>query len=217
MSSTAATPVTYERPPLPATPISFEEFLAWTDEDTHAEWVDGEIVLMAPASLEHQSLLDFLNDLVKTYVRSHGLGQVFFAPVLMHLPSRPSGREPDLLFIATAHLDRLRPTYLDGPADLVVEIVSPESNTRDRAEKLTEYEAAGIPEYWLIDPLREDAAFYQLSQDGRYRRGPIDADSIYRSAVLPGFWLKVDWLWQRPLPDAAALMQQVMASADRAE
>ncbi len=217
MSSTAATPVTYERPPLPPTPVSFEEFLAWTDEDTHAEWVDGEIVLMAPASLEHQRLLDFLNDLVKTYVRSRGLGQVYFAPVLMRLPSRPSGREPDLLFISAAHLDRLRPTYLDGPADLVVEIVSPESNTRDRAEKLTEYEAAGIPEYWLIDPLREDAAFYQLSQDGLYRRSPIDADGIYRSAVLPGFRIKVDWLWQRPLPDAAALMQQVMASADRAE
>ena len=49
MSTTVETPVEYERKPLPPTPVSFEQFMAWTDEDTHAEWVDGEIVLMSPS------------------------------------------------------------------------------------------------------------------------------------------------------------------------
>lgn len=108
----------------PAVRMTFEEFLAWTHEDIRAEWVDGEVIIMAPSNLDHQDLLDFLNDLVKTFARARGLGRVFFAPVLMRLPNRPSGREPDLLFVATAHADRLCETYVDGPADLVVEIVS---------------------------------------------------------------------------------------------
>jgi Uma2 family endonuclease len=198
MTSTTKEQV-YQPTPPPA-PVSFEEFLAWDDEGARAEWVDGEIILMSPSNVDHQRLSSFLNDLLKEYVRSHQLGEIFYAPVLMRLPTRPSGREPDLLFVATEHADRLRSTYIDGPADLVVEIVSPESDARDRGDKFVEYEAAGIPEYWLIDPMRRDAFFFQLGADGRYQRGSVDAEGVYQSAILPGLRLRVAWLWQRPLP-----------------
>jgi Uma2 family endonuclease len=118
----------------------------------------------------------------------------------MRLPTRPSGREPDVLFVATEHADRIRDTYLDGPADLAIEIISPESDARDRGHKFVEYEGGGVTEYWLIDPLRREAWFYQQAGDGRYHPGPIDADGFYRSSVLSGFRLRVDWLWQQPLP-----------------
>jgi Uma2 family endonuclease len=190
--------------------VTFEEFLAWPEEG-RVEWVDGEIVRLSPGSLAHQELLDFVHDLIKTFVRARGLGETYLAGVAMRLPTRPSGRDPDVLFVATEHLDRLTPTYINGPADLVVEIVSPDSVTRDRGEKFAEYEAAGIPEYWLIDPLRQEALFYRLGQDGRYHQGPIAPDGRYHSAILPGFWLLVEWLWQRPLPSAIEVMQQVMA------
>lgn len=153
---------------------------------------------MSPASREHQALVKFLVRLIDAFVEAHGLGEVIIAPFAMSLPSRPSGREPDLLFVAMANLHRLHDTHLDGPANLAVEVVSPESDSRDRGDKFVEYEAAGIDEYWLIDPLRRAAIFYQLGADGRYQAGPITADGIYRSAVLEGFWLRVDWLWQRP-------------------
>lgn len=193
---------------VPALRMTFEEFLAWTHEDVRAEWINGEVIVVAPSNLDHQDLLDFLNDLVKTFARARGLGRVFFAPVLMRLPNRPSGREPDLLFVSTAHSDRLRETYVDGPADLVVEIVSPESDARDRGDKFLEYEAAGIPEYWLIDPLRREAVFYCLGPDGRYRVAGLEA-GIYRSSMLPGFTLRVAWLWQRPLPTLADVIGQI--------
>jgi Uma2 family endonuclease len=190
-------------------PISFEEFLAWADEDTAAEWVDGEVVLLSPASLEHQDLLGFLYQLIRAFVEARALGSVYFAPVLMRLPTRPSGREPDLLFVSAAHADRLRGTYVDGPADLVLEIVSPDSDDRDRGEKFIEYEAAAIPEYWLVDPLRQQALFFHLGADSRYRLAPIDADGFYHSAVLAGFRLRVDWLWRRPLPRLAEAIRAI--------
>ena len=184
-----------DRPTPPRPPATFEEFLAWCDGDTRAEWVDGEVVLMSPARLDHQDVLRFIARLVSAFVDAHGLGYVYFAPVLMRLPTRPSGREPDLVFVASRHAGRLRDTYIDGPADLVVEIVSPDSEERDRVDKLGEYEAAGIPEYWLIDLPRREAAFYRLDPDGSYR-----------SRVLPGFRLRVAWLSQQPLPRVADVL-----------
>lgn len=177
--------------------MTYEEFLAWADEDTLAEWVDGEVVMTSPASVRHQLIGDFLLKVLGTYVEGRDLGMVLSAPFQMKLEH---GREPDLLFLVQAHLGRLRETYLDGPADLVVEIVSPESAERDRGAKFYEYARGGVPEYWLLDPEMERAEFYHLDTRGHYQWAAPDAEGIYHSLVLSGFWLRVEWLWQEPLP-----------------
>jgi Uma2 family endonuclease len=106
-------------------------------------------------------------------------------------------------------LDRLKGTYLEGPEDLVVEIISPESAGRDRGDKFYEYREAGIPEYWLIDPTLQQAEFYHLDAQGRYQLVPPDGEGIYHSRALPGFWLRVDWLWQEPMPDVVRALLQI--------
>jgi Uma2 family endonuclease len=120
-----------------------------------------------------------------------------------------AGREPDVLFVATEHLDRIKQTYLDGPADLVVEVISPESRGRDRGEKFFEYQEARIPEYWLLDPETERAEFYQLDERGAYHTIEPGADDVYRAVALPGFWLRPSWLWQQPLPAVDDTLLQI--------
>jgi len=191
----------------PAEPrkITYEKFLAWADEDTLAEWVDGEVVMYSPASKRHQSIADFLTGVLRIFVEQHDLGVVLSAPFQMKLEH---GREPDLLFVASEHLERLKETYLDGPADLVIEIISPESRLRDRGEKFAEYEMGGVREYWLIDSEQQGADFYRLGERGRYR--PVDPDEhgIYHSWVVSDFWLRVDWLWQEPLPAVLEVLRE---------
>jgi Uma2 family endonuclease len=193
----------------PAQParMSYEEFLAWLDEDTLAEWVDGEVIMTSPASDSHQDLAGFLTAVLRVFVESRDLGWVRSAPFQMKLAA--AGREPDLLFVASDQLERVRRTYLDGPASLAVEIISPESVGRDRGDKFYEYEQAGIPEYWLLDPQARRAEFYQLDPGGVYRLIAPDQEGIYRSAVLPGFWLRVDWLWQQPLPNPLRVLGEI--------
>jgi Uma2 family endonuclease len=188
--------------------MTFEEFLAWADEDTWAEWVDGEIIVLSPASLQHQKLDLWLASAFDTFVKERNSGIVLTAPFLMRLPTRPSGREPDILFVAREHLDRLKETYLDGPADLVVEIISPESRERDEQTKLREYEAGGVREYWLLDPLKERAVFYQLDENASYDASAPDADGIYHSRVLEGLWLRQSWLWQKPPPKLLDVLRE---------
>ena len=179
--------------PQPPRKVSYEEFLEQIDEDTSAEWVDGEIIMTSPASAQHQRIRSFLESILLAYTESHALGVIFSDRFQMKLAR--SGREPDLLFVATEHLDRLNPTYLDGPADLAVEITSPESIGRDRGDKFQEYEEGGVPEYWLIDPERQQADFYQrdarrvvvatAARSGRAARIGIDLSSILNRGPAP--------------------------------
>lgn len=192
--------------------ITFEAFLDWCDEDTHAEWVNGEIVMTSPASIFHQRITLFLARILSAYVEQKQLGEVFISPFLMRLPNVPSGREPDILFVRAENAKRLRETYLDGPADLVVEIISPESIARDRGEKFVEYEQAGIPEYWLIDPLRQRAEFYALDAQGKYAWLNPDARGVVHSRVVAGLWLRAEWLWQDPLPLEPSILAEIRAS-----
>ena len=151
-------------------------------------------------NFESICVIIFLVKLLDTYVEFHSLGKVLVAPFQTKLGQDRPGREPDLLFVASANLDRLKPTYLDGAADVAVEIISSESINRDRGEKFVEYESAGVLEYWLIDPIREQADFYQLGADDRYHPVLPDSEGIYRSEVVEGFWLRVSWLWEDPMP-----------------
>ena len=194
---------------LPNGKVTWEEFLAWTDEDTHAEWVNGEIIMTMPSSVRHQDIKLFLATLLRQFVRAKKLGMVLDAPFLMRMSFKPSGREPDIILIQQRHLARLHETYLDGPADLVVEVVSPESIARDRGDKFVEYEKAKVKEYWLIDPIRARAEFYVLDRKGHYQLVKTDEKGNYYSKVVDGFWIRVAWLWQDPLPLEEDALKQI--------
>src|SRR5579883_2063621 len=161
--------------------VSFDEYLAWGGEE-NVEWQNGEIISMAPASMQHEDLFLFLTHLMRAYVRKHDLGKVLGSRFVMKLNAQRRGREPDIMFVSKERLHLLKKNYLDGAADAVVEIVSPESVGRDRGEKFVEYEAAGVREYWLIDPERRQAEFYRLGEDGRYRF--VAVDDVFRSEVI---------------------------------
>jgi Uma2 family endonuclease len=194
--------------PSPPLRMTHEEFLEWADEDTDAEWVDGEVVWMSPISGEHQRMGRFLLRLFSEFLEERDLGELRYERFQMKTGPDLPGREPDILFVANVHLSRLKETCLEGPGDLVVEIVSPESRERDTEEKFREYEQGGVPEYWIIDLELKQAEFYQLGEDAAYHRMPISDDGLFRSEVLPGLWLRVDWLWQDPLPRVRAIRKE---------
>src|SRR5262245_54332015 len=140
--------------PTPATQgqrlrMSYEEFLAWADEDVHAEWVDGEVIVQMPPKEPHQRVVAFLISLMTLFIQLYKLGRLLPAPFEMRAFPDGAAREPDLIFIASEHLDRLSQERLSGPADLVVEVISDDSVARDRADKFYEYQEAGVRGYWI--------------------------------------------------------------------
>jgi Uma2 family endonuclease len=117
-------------------------------------------------------------------------------------------RVPDILFVSTERQGILRSDYVEGAPDLAIEIVSPESLSRDWREKYLEYEAAGVREYWIIDPMARRVEAYVLGDDGHYARLP-EEEGVIRSVALPGFYLRTDWLWQEPLPNVLEIAKEL--------
>lgn len=191
-----------EAPPgafvLPDLRMSYEEYLAWAGEDAISEWVDGEVITFMPAKDIHQSTSGFLYQLIRLFIELFHLGQVRYAPFEMRLRKMRSSREPDILFVSQANLSKLTPERLDGAADLVIEIVSDDSVQRDRRDKYLEYAAAGVKEYWVIDPRpqKHRADFFILNEQSQYELFATEDDAKVSSQVLTGFWLRPDWLWQ---------------------
>ena len=211
--------------PLPETPtttatttpgqrlrMSYEEYLAWAGEDVHAEWVNGEVIVQMPPKPRHQQVVAFLLRLLGQFIELFQLGRLLPVPLEMRaIPDGPA-REPDLLFVAREHLDRLTEARLSGPADLVVEVVSDDSVARDRADKFYEYQAAGIREYWIIDPRPgyERVDFFVLDDKGRYRPVPVEPDGRYHSTVLARLWFQVDWVLTPEPPEVLQALAQIV-------
>ncbi|HXV97207.1 MAG TPA: hypothetical protein VEC93_02205, partial [Anaerolineae bacterium] len=73
---------------------------------------------------------------------------------------------------------------------------------------------AKVREYWIIDPRphQQQADFFVLGDDRLFYPAPLEDDGRYISTVLPDFWLKVDWLWQKPLPNPQLALAEIMIS-----
>jgi Uma2 family endonuclease len=193
--------------------MSYEEFLAYGDDTTHAEWVNGEAIVFMPPTILHQLLAGFFYRLLASFVDRFRLGLVFYAPAQIRaLPDGPA-REPDVFFVSPDRLDHLGDRGILGPANLVVEVVSDTSVQRDRVDKFAEYQAIGIPEYLILDPRPgwQRVDFYALGPDGKYQAILPDDDGRYHSRALPGFWFRAVWFWQDPLPNPDELLPLLLA------
>jgi Uma2 family endonuclease len=201
-----------------------EEFVAWCDEDTRAEWVDGEVIIMSPANLEHCGLSDWLVRVLGTFVEEHDSG-IVLSEAQMRFARLRRRRVPDLWFLAESRRHLLRESHVEGPPDLVIEIVSPDSLARDWREKYLEYQAAGVREYWVIDPMARHVEAYALEASppseaaepapAQYRRLE-EREGIIASTVLSGFRLRTAWLWPATRPKAMAALEEMKSLAAKA-
>ena len=188
--------------------MTAEEFLEW-EHTGFAEWIDGKAYQYMSATLNHQDLVGFLAFLLRAFCEIYDVGRVLTAPYAHRGVSDGPIREPDIMFIARENEVNMRRTFIDGPCDIAIEVISDDSPRRDRAVKFAEYAAAGVREYWLIDSRegRTSATFYALV-GGEFQPLPV-VDGVYRPAVLEGFWLNTEWLWTEPRDSLAAIIEVV--------
>ncbi len=198
-----------DRQTQPGRRMTEREFVKWQMPGTRAEWADGEVIIMSPDSGKHISLVDFLATVVGLFARKRDLGRAFGANYQMRFSRLKRRRSADLVFVAKDRLDILKPNHIEGPPDLVVEIVSPESTARDWREKYLEYQRAGIKEYWIIEPTLHRMEAYTLIKREYVR---IDErDGKIHSRVLPGLYIKPEWLWSDPACDPLEVLKELGA------
>lgn len=190
--------------------VSAEEYMERYAHDFY-EWADGELEPMSPVTVRHNILLKYLLILLDAYFSLQPIGRTQYQPFVMRLDAAKAYREPDIQVILHANPGQFTSTAMIGPADIVIEIVLPESVERDYGKKFLEYEKSGVREYWLIDPLREEARFHRLGEQGVYKSFPIAADGNCESPLLPGLKIHVPTLWQQELPNLFQTAEAVKA------
>lgn len=189
--------------------ISYEDFLRLFD-GRYAEYVDDEVITSMSVTERHDDLTGFLLALLRIFIEERKLGRVHSEPYQMKMviDGKIKGREPDIFFVKTENLDKVGEKFFDGAADLVIEVISSDSVIRDTQEKFDEYEAAGVEEYWIIDPHRRTANFYGYDENKKYKLLPLAADGRFESCVIDGLWLNTKWLWQDELPKLTDVLKE---------
>jgi Uma2 family endonuclease len=176
-----------------------EEFWDWLQERPasdahHYELIRGRIVMSPPAGWPHASVAGALVHLLRSHVRSRGLGLVFESSAGYDLPPGDT-LEPDVSFISgerfAAGPAPVRGRLLRIVPNLVVEVLSDSTALRDRTEKLAIYAACGVEECWLVDTARREIAVFSRGEEGfapacTFRRGPTS------SSVLPELALCIE-------------------------
>jgi Uma2 family endonuclease len=188
--------------------VTVKEFYALVEDGMKADLIDGVIYMASPDSLTHNQLGGFLYSLMLGYSEIKDLGKVFvsrFAFVLSPLRAP----EPDVAFVKKDRLNLVHEGGMEGGPDIAVEIVSRESRQRDYVQKKQLYQEANVSEYWLIDPLQRRAELYLLVE-GRYELAPLEHNRIFRSTILEGFYLDVEWLFADPPPKAYEKLQEIL-------
>src|SRR5216684_3713293 len=169
---------------------SEQEYLA-LDTNKLVELSDGCLEVLPMVTVFHQLLVAFLFDILKKFLAEHTDGYVLFAPLPVHLWPR-TFREPDIIYFRPHRVKDIH-GQPEG-ADLVVEVVSEgeENRYRDLVTKREEYAAAGIAEYWIVDPQEKQITVLVLEGKVYREHGVFSSGTTATSVLLAGFAASVD-------------------------
>lgn len=168
------------------------EDLDWLRDvrDFGVELIDGEVWMTPSPNTGHQTIVGELHAVLREAVQLPRRGRVFLSPLDVVLDDL-TAVVPDLSVVLADRLDIVRPERIEGVPSLVVEIVSPSSRRADAVVKRDRYARAGVPEYWLFDPVGRTAVRYSDPADGSYASvSLLNHDDTLVSATIPG--LRVD-------------------------
>ena len=181
---------------IPSQRWTYRDYLQLDDAQRH-EILNGMLHTLPAPDLMHQRVVRELSVSLWDFVRKHQCGEVFWSPVDVILGAeQDTVVQPDVVYVASGSKRRLlRTRGIFGPPQLVIEVISPATISRDRTEKHALYEAAGIAEYWLIDASNRKGEVFALSHSGAHSRFELFSQVVLRdieagtlnSKILPGW------------------------------
>lgn len=173
---------------------TYDELVAEMPETNqpHELW-DGELIMAPAPFFSHQKIALRFYRVLDDWITPRDLGEVIASPIDMVL-SPHRAVQPDAAFIAKERLGIIERAIM-GPVDLVAEVISLGGRNRDRIEKRDLYEQYGVKEYWIIDPEPQTIEVLYMVNSRYELAMRCGAGGMAASRLLPGFEIKVDWLF----------------------
>jgi Uma2 family endonuclease len=178
--------------------LTYDDFLQFPDDGKRHELIDGEHYVTPSPNTKHQQVSGNLHWLIRSYLETHPVGKVFYAPFDV-LFSQFDVVEPDLLFVSSARLSEVVTLkHVISAPDLIVEIGSPRTRRRDETIKRRLYERSGVKEYWIVDPDVDVVRVYRPGE-GSYTRPlelSLEAGDTLTTPLLPGLELPLGQIFK---------------------
>ena len=169
--------------------FTYEDYLN-TPEGERYELIGGDLILVASSNEEHQIVSIELGSLMHYHAKAGDLGRVFHAPFDIVF-SDSEVVQPDIMFISKDREDIRTPANVQGAPDLIVEILSPSSVSRDWNYKRELYAKYGVEEYWIADPVHKMISVMLLKEGVLELAGThVEGDTV-TSTALEGFSVEV--------------------------
>jgi len=178
-----------------STLLTVDDYMQMPEESPRYELLDGRLVLMAPSpNIEHQEITGSLYVVLRTHVQLHQIGRVFIAPTDVVL-SRRNVVQPDVLFVARDRLHIIGSRTIQGPPDLVIEVLSPSNREHDAVHKFRIYAEHGVPHCWMVDPSARRITAYVLA-DSEYRVAVVaEGHATFSAPPLEGLVINLAEIW----------------------
>lgn len=182
--------------------FTYGDYCTWSDE-IRCELIDGEVFDMTPGPGRlHQQISGELFVQFHSFFKGKPC-QVYSAPFDVRLPRRKETDEeiktvvqPDIVVVCDE--SKLDDKGCRGAPDLIIEILSPSTASKDRVRKLNLYERHGVREFWIVDP-NGDVMRFNLGADGRYGRPlTLDRTMTLASEIFPGLSIILDDVFPKP-------------------
>jgi Uma2 family endonuclease len=164
------------------------------DDGNRYEIIDGEVYVSPPPFTVHQRVSRNLHRILDQHVSARDLGEVLYAPVGVVL-GRPHGLQPDLIFVAKDHLSIIQEKAVFGAPDLVVEVLSSSTASRDRVLKKDVYGRSGVRHYWILDPRKHTLHAFRLESDAYVLEAERAGACTYRPRLFPGLAIQLAHVW----------------------
>ena len=168
--------------------LTYDDFLLFPDDGKRHELIDGEHYVTPSPNVKHQRVSGGLFLLIGSWLETHPIGQVFYAPLDVVF-SMFDVVEPDLLYLSNERAASvLTPLHARGVPELVVEIASKGTRKRDETIKRHLYERMGVSEYWVVDPALDVIRVYRRGAEGFSRPTEFsrEAGDVVTTPLLPG-------------------------------
>lgn len=177
--------VSYMTVTLPVqTKLTYDDYLTFPDDGQIHEIIDGVHYVSPSPFTRHQNVSRHIQFQLYEQLERTGLAYVFDAPTDVHLTEHDIV-VPDLALIDRRRGDIISERKINGPPDLVVEVLSKSTAKRDRSDKHRLYETTGVGEYWIVDPQADSVMVFQLAPNGVYRAsGPVSETIEFHSGRL---------------------------------
>ncbi len=160
----------YDVPTMPLPSITWQDVQQMPDDGNRYEAIEGDIYMTPAPSILHHRLTRALYEALKPLLHKPECGELFWAPVGVEFPATGEGVQPDLMFVSDERRGIIGEAGIVGPPDLVVEILSPSTASRDRSIKLRLYERQGVREYWIVDPAEGAVDVWRFGEERAHER-----------------------------------------------